>query len=143
MPTRQIGFTAFKTAVHLRLTTDILTSGYNHYGNFVPKDPDWPYTDFRGIIGSRSIMFTTRDTEAEDNVINIHQWSKKERGGGEKEVYTMQNDITQAITASALVIVGYNAPYLILDFTDVMLDDTDPGRIKTHGVLRFRQQMNP
>ena len=88
-------------------------------------------------------MFTTRDTESEDNVVTIHIWSKKERGGGEKEVHDIQDNITQAITASALAITGYSSPYLILDFTDVMLDDTDPGRIITHGILRFRQQMSP
>jgi len=142
---RKLGFSQLQKAVYSRLTTNALTSGYKTFV-YVPAedktiDISMPYNVIKGLVGGRSASFTTRDTEAEENVIEIHTWSDYK---GDKECAEMQNNIIQAITGSALSIDGYDSPYLALfEYGDIIEDDTEPAKIVRHGILRFSFHMAP
>lgn len=143
MPTRQLGFSALATAVYLRLTTDALTLAYSFH-DFVPRSTAMPYHVIGKLLGRESLMFNTRDTEAEENVIQVDSWVNESSGKGSKPCTDMMNNIVQALTNAALVIAGYDNSYLVfLDFANILKDDTEPGKLIYHGTLRFRVEMAP
>ena len=141
MPTRKLGFSALMTAVYSRLTTHALTLTYAFY-NSVPDNTSYPYHVIGKPMGVRSAAYETRDTMAEDNAFQIDSWMDKTSGKGNKACADRMNNITQALTSSALSITGYNAIYLYLDYSDIMLDPDHPELLLRHGVLRFRQEMS-
>jgi len=142
MPTRKLGFSALLTAVYGRLTTHASTLTYAFY-NHVPKGTAYPYHVIGKPAGVRSAEYETRDTEAEDNAIQVDSWVDKASGLGDKACADMQNNIIEALSSSALTIVGYNAIYFYLDYADIILDPENPELQLRHGVLRFRQDMSP
>ena len=143
MTTRKLGFTALAKAVYSRLTTHANTSSYSFY-SFTPKETSMPYHVITGLVGTRSLDFTTRDTEAEDNVVEIHSWFDETSGLGPKACADAMNNIAQAITSSALSIQAYYAPYITrLTFCEIVEDHTDPTERVFHGILRFRFEMAP
>ena len=144
MGTRRLGFSALATAVYSRLThVAALTSGYTFY-NYVPQNATMPYNAIGKFLGKESLMFNTRDTEAEENVVQIDSWVDETSGKGDKFCIDMMNDIVQVMTNDPLVMVGYDNSYLVfLDFTNILKDDTESGKIIQHGILRFRVQMAP
>lgn len=143
MPTRQLGFSALSAAVYTRLTTDALTLAYSFY-EWVPRGTAMPYHVIGKFLGRESLSFNTRDTEAEENIVQIDSWVDESSGKGAKTCQDMMNNIVQAMTNAALVITGYDNSYLIfLDFANVLKDDTEPGKTIQHGILRFRVEMAP
>jgi len=142
MPTRKLGFAALMTAVYSRLTTNALTLAYSFY-NHVPPDTPYPYHVIGRPMGVRSAFYETRDTAAEDNAFQIDSWVDRTSGLGDKATADMMNNIIQALTGSALTITGYNAIYLYLDYSEILLDPDNPELLLRHGVLRFRQDMSP
>lgn len=143
MPVRKLGFSALTASVYTRLTTDALTLAYSFF-NHTPRDTAMPYHVIGKPLGRESLMFNTRDTEAEENVIQIDSWVDETSGKGEKPCADMMNNIVQAMTNAALVITGYDNSYLVfLDFANILPDDTEPGKIIQHGTLRFRVEMAP
>lgn len=143
MGTRKLGFSALTASVYTRLTTDVLTLTYAFY-NFVPRNVAMPYHVIGKPLGRESLMFNTRDTEAEENVIQIDSWVDETSGKGEKPCADIMNKIVQAMTNAALVIAGYDNSYLVfLDFSNILPDDTESGKIIQHGILRFRVEMAP
>lgn len=140
MATRKLGFQPLMAAVYTRLTTDALTSAYTTY-NFVPRAATMPFISFGAPIGVRSMSFTTKDTEAEDNSITVHVWSAAE---GDKQASEYMNNVVQAVLGSSLSVTGYFAPYkATLDMAELFIDDSVPTRLVRHGVLRFRFVMVP
>jgi len=142
MTTRKLGFKQLLDAFYKRLDEHDLTKDYRVYnkGN-VENDVVWPYIAFGTPIGGPSASFTTRDTEAEDNVVIVDAWSKYP---GDKEISEMMNNVVQAITSSALSITDYDDPYIaILDYSDIIDDSAESGGPVKHGVARFRFQMAP
>lgn len=137
MGTRKIGFDMLLQAVYTRLTTDGLTSGYKVY-NFVPPNTSFPYISFGSAIGGRSASLGATDIEGEDNVFHVHVWSDYK---GDEQVNQYLDNICQALTGSALTITGYTPVLFLLDFTDVIVDDTEPAKLIRHGVARFRVWM--
>ena len=142
MPTRKLGFSALMTAVYSRLTTHALTLTYAFY-NSVPVNTAFPYHVISKPMGVRSAAYETRNTMAEDNAFQIDSWVDKTSGVGDKACADRMNNIIQALTSSALSITGYNAIYLYLDYSDIMLDPDHPELLLRHGLLRFRQDMSP
>lgn len=144
MPTRKIGFTALGTAVYSRLTTHANTSSYTFYASgAVPDSATEPYHVIKLGPGNKDMGFSTRDTEAEQNMVQIDSYVDKTSGAGPKACADMMNNIIQAITSSALTVSGYDNPYITtLDFSDIMPpeDPTDPVQ---HGIVRMRFQMAP
>ena len=139
MGTRKLGFTALMTSLYLELnTTDPLTNAYTFY-NHVPRAATMPYHVIGQPLGRESLVFNTRDTEAEELVIQVDSWVDESSGKGDKPCADMMNNIVQAATNAPLVIVGYDNPYLLfLDFANILVDDTESGKIVRHGTLRFR-----
>ena len=142
MPTRKLGFSALLTAVYSRLTTHALTNTYGFY-NHAPQNTAYPYHVIGRIMGVRSAEYETRDTEAEDNAFQVDSWVDRTSGLGDKACADMQNNIIQALTSSALAIVGYNAIHFYLDYAGIALDPENPELGLRHGILRFRQDMSP
>jgi hypothetical protein len=136
MATRKLGFQPLMQAIYTRLGT----TGYTIY-NYVPKNAVMPYVSFGAPIGVRSIPFTTRDTQAEDNSVTVHVWSAKE---GDKEASEYMDDIVQAILGTDIPVTGYFDPLIaFLDMSELFIDDSVPTRLVRHGVLRFRFVMVP
>ena len=144
MGTRKLGFSALMTAIFNRLsTTDPVTSAYTFY-NHVPRNATMPYHVIGQPLGRESLMFNTRDTEAEENVIQIDSWVDEVSGKGDKPCADMMNNIVQSMTITPFPITGYDNSYLIfLDFANILKDDTESGKIIRHGILRFRVEMGP
>ncbi len=143
MPTRKLGFSALTKSVYIRLTTDALTLAYSFF-NHTPRKTAMPYNVIGKPLGRESLMFNTRDTEAEENVIQVDIWVDETSGKGEKSCGDIMNDIVQAMTNAPLVITGYDNSYLVfLDFSNILEDDTEPGKIIQHGTIRFRVEMAP
>ena len=143
MGTRKLGFSALTASVYTRLTTDALTLGYTFY-NYVPRNAAMPYHVIGKPLGRESLVFNTRDTEAEENVIQIDSWVDETSGKGEKACADMMDNIVQAMTNAVLVMAGYDNSYIVfLDFANILKDDTEPGKIINHGTLRFRVLMAP
>lgn len=142
MATRKLGFTALMTAIYGRLTTHVLTNAYSFH-NYVPKNTAYPYHIIGKAMGVVSWEYTSRDSEAEENSFQIDSWVDKTSGFGDKACADMQNNIIQAITSSALSISGYSNIYFNLEYSDIMDDPDHPEISLKHGILRFRQIMNP
>jgi hypothetical protein len=143
MTIRKLGFSALMVAIYGRLTTHDLTKTYTFY-NHVPRTAAMPYHVISKPVGTRSLGFTTRDTEAEDNVIYIDSWIDEASGEGDKVCADRMNNITQAITSSSLSITGYHPPArAILDYSDIVKDDSEISRDVRHGTQRFRFEMAP
>jgi len=144
MGTRKLGFSALMTAIYTRLThVAALTAGYTFY-NHVPRTATMPYHVIGQPLGRESLMFNTRDTEAEENVIQIDSWVDETSGKGDKPCADMMNDIVQVMTNDPCVMAGYDNSYLVfLDFANILKDDTESGKIIRHGILRFRVIMAP
>ena len=134
MATHKIGSTAILAAVYSRLTTDALTSAYSIY-NYVPTSASFPYIALGGLLWGKSEDWTSRDIKGEDIVLHAHIWSSYQ---GDKEAGDMMNNVVQAITATDLSITGYTTLKGIADFAQIMTDDTNPGQLLRHGVVRFR-----
>ena len=147
MGIRKLGFSALMTEIYWLLTNHPLTTlplpalvFYNH----VPRNATMPYHVIGQPLGRESLMFNTRDTEAEENVIQIDSWVDEASGKGDKPCADMMNNIVQALTTGPFVIAGYDNSYLVfLDFANILKDDTESGKIIRHGILRFRVQMAP
>ena len=143
MGTRKLGFSVLATSAYSRLTTDPLTNAYTFY-NYVPRNATMPYHVIGKMLGRESLMFNTRDTEAEENVIQVDSWVGEASGKGDKPCADMMNNIVQAMTNAPLVITGYDNSYIVfLDFANILKDDTESGKIIRHGTLRFRVEMAP
>lgn len=137
MATRKIGFYELMKAIYTRLTTDPLTSGYTVY-NHVPDDADFPFISYGQPYGGRSASFSAQDIAAEDNTVTIDVWSDYE---GDKEVAQMMDNICQALDGSVLRPTGYTQLTGLLDYTDIIIDETEPAKILRHGIIRFRYNM--
>jgi hypothetical protein len=142
--TRKLGFSALMAAIFNRLSvTDPVTSAYTFY-NHVPRNATMPYHVIGQPLGRESLMFNTRDTEAEENVIQIDSWFDETSGKGDKSCADEMNNIVQSMTITPFPITGYDNSYLVfLDFSNIVKDDTESGKIIRHGTLRFRVQMAP
>jgi len=135
--TRKLGFKPLLIAFYNRIDTHALTSAYRIYnkGN-VPDDVTWPYITFGTPLGKADDIFTTRDTQSEDNVVIVDIFSDYL---GDTEITEMMDNIVQAVTSSPLVITGYhNPPLTFLDYADVIDDATESAKPVKHGLLRFR-----
>lgn len=139
---RKLGFKPLLEAFYARLNTHALTMAYRVYnkGN-VPNNVAWPYIAFGTPLGKIDDIFTTRDTDSEDNIIIVDIWSDYL---GDTEISEMMDNVVQAIKSSPLAITGYyNPPLDFLDYADVIDDDTESGRPVKHGLLRFRFHISP
>ncbi|KKK78905.1 hypothetical protein LCGC14_2838880, partial [marine sediment metagenome] len=130
-------------AVYDRIKAHALTSAYRTFVHVPVEDPTksvvMPYIVIGNQIGIRSESFTTRDTNAEDNVIQVDVWSRYK---GDKEVAEIMDNVCQAILSSGLTITGYDTPYLaLLEFTNIVEDSTEPSDIVRHGNIRVRFNM--
>ena len=134
MTTRKLGFTALMTAIYDRLKAHALTKDYRIY-NRVPPYIQFPYIRIGSPLGGRSAMFSSRDTEAEDNVVNIHVFSDADH---DYEAADIMSNIIQAITSSDIAIAGYSNKYLYLDHAEIFVDDTEPAKPISHGLIRVR-----
>jgi len=140
MATRRLGFQPLMQSIYTRLTTHALTNAYTIY-NYVPKNAVMPYVSFGSPIGVRSISFTTKDTQAEDNTVTVHVWSAAE---GDKQASQYMDNIVQAILGTDLAVLGYFAPFIaFLDMSELFIDDSVPTHLVRHGVMRFRFIMAP
>jgi hypothetical protein len=143
MPVRKLGFSVLAKSVYVRLTTDALTLTYSFFDH-VPRKTAMPYHVIGKPLGRESLMFNTRDTEAEENVIQVDSWVDETSGKGEKACADFMNNIVQAMTNAPFVMTGYNNSYLVfLDFSNILPDDTESGKIIQHGITRFRVEMAP
>lgn len=137
MGTRKLGTSVLQLAYYTRLTTHALTSAYRIY-NHVPDNAVWPYVSFGTPIGIRSAMIGACDIEGEENTMMVHVWSDYK---GDKEAAEMMNNVVQAITSSALSITGYTVVRCFLEYSDIIVDDTESAKIVRHGVMRFAHHM--
>jgi hypothetical protein len=127
-------------SIYTRLTTHALTSTYTIY-DYVPKSAVMPYVSFGSPIGIRSISFTTKDTQVEDNTITVHVWSATK---GDKQASQYMDNIVQAVLGTDLAVLGYFAPFIaFLDMSELFIDDSVPTHLVRHGVMRFRFIMAP
>ena len=141
MPLHKFGVVELIAALYTRLTTDALTSTYTVYqAGSVPlsPSPEFPYVTIGGLLGGKSGGFTSRDIKGEDLVIHAHVWSD---AGKDDEAGDMMDNIIQAVTGTDLSLTGYTTLIGIHDFSQLMIDDTDPSRLLRHGVIRFRFQV--
>ena len=140
MLTRKLGAAELIKATIARLSADALTSGYAVYDE-VPDTATMPYVRVSVPTGVRSVKFGSRDYAVEENIIMIDVWSDYH---GSKEAANYMNNITQAMTSTALSITDYSAPkQILMEFAELMRDNTDPTDIKRHGVMRFSIHMDP
>ncbi len=137
MTTRLVGISVLEAALYTRLTTHALTSTYRIY-NYAPASAALPYVSIGGPLYGRSESFYTREDAAEDIVLHVHIWSSYR---GDKEAAEMMNNISSAVTSSALAPMGYTVMLGQNDFAQIMIDDSDPNQILRHGILRLRFQM--
>ena len=122
------------TAIYDRLKAHTLTKDYQ-IANRISPYKKFPYIRIGSPLGSRSVMFSSRDTEAEDNVINIHVFSDASH---DYEAADIMDNIVQAITSSDIAIAGYSNKYLYIDHAEIFVDDTEPARPIAHGLVRVR-----
>jgi len=137
MTTRLVGISPLMKALFARLSTHALTSTYRIFNYIAINNPALPYVVIGGPLYGRSESFYTRDDAAEDIVLHVHIWSNT----WQTEVEDMMNNISSAVTSSALAPTGYTVMLGQNDFAQIMIDDTDPNRLLRHGVIRFRFQM--
>lgn len=134
MAIRYLGFWDLQQAVYIRLTTHALTLGYSTY-NYVPDNTPMPYISFGGFSSVDSATFSSRAAWVEDNIFMVHVWSDYL---GDREAAEMMDNIIQAITNAVLVVGGCNTHILRHDYSEIIIDDTEPAVIVRHGVIRFR-----
>lgn len=138
MATRKLGFSALGSAIYSRLTTGALTSSYRVY-NYAPRDAAFPFVTFGSHIGVKSESYSSRDFEYEENTFTVHVWSAAPQ---DKECADMMNNIVQTILGTPLSILGYLTPIdTWFDYSDIMVDASDPERLVRHGVMRFSVTM--
>jgi len=139
---RQIGISAVGAAVYTCLTTSAYMTGYTTIVyNFVPEGTDMPYIRFGDFMDRRSAMFGSRDFAPEDIAFMVHVFSNYQ---GDKECGDIMSAVTKALTATALSITGYSTLYNCeLDYSDVMVDDSEPAQPCRHGILRFLIRVCP
>jgi len=142
MGMRKLGFSIFMTEAYEQVVA-ALPVGETLY-NHVPQNATMPYHVIDQPLGRESLMFNTRDTEAEENVIQFDSWFDETSGKGDKPCADAMNTIVQAMTIGPFAMAGYDNSYLVfLDFANILKDDTESGKIIRHGILRFRVQMAP
>ena len=141
MPARKFGGAELIKAVITRLKADALTSSYSIY-NYVPDTATLPYIRVAAPMGGRSEKFGSRDYEAEENMLVIDIWSDYL---GDKEAADMMNNTVQALTGSTpLSITGYTTPpQVLLEYSELVVDDSEPGVIVRHGIQRYAIHMTP
>jgi hypothetical protein len=141
MPTRELGFTDLLTAVYTRLTTHANTSSYSTY-NHPSSTATLPYIVIGRPSGVRS-EYENRSSKYEENIVQIDIFGDDEHMG-DKQVADMMNNIVQALDSSALSISNYaTSPYSELDFSDIVRDETEDGKVTYHGLIRWRWHMLP
>jgi hypothetical protein len=140
--TRQIGITAVLAAVISRLKTDALTIAYAaKIFNNVPGGSAMPYIRVGEFLDRPSAMFGSRDFAPEDVSFQVHVWSNY---AGDYEAANLMSLICKAITGTRLSITGYSTLYnAVLEYSDVLIDDTVPTAICRHGILRFILRVCP
>lgn len=134
MATHKAAASAILDAVHDRITTDPSTSSYRCY-NYVPSSTAFPYIALSDVMGAKSLSWTSQDIKGQDVTITAHIWSSYH---GDKQAGDMMDAVAQAVTATDLSITGYTTLKAVVDFYQIMIEDSDPDRILRHGVLRFR-----
>jgi len=141
MPARKFGGAELIKAVITRLKADALTSSYSIY-NYVPDTATLPYIRVAAPMGGRSEKFGSRDYEAEENMLVIDIWSDYL---GDKEAADIMNNVVQVLTGTtALSITGYPTPYqVLLEYSELVVDDSEPGVIVRHGIQRYAIHMTP
>ena len=138
MATRKIGFTPLLTAIHDRLRDHANTSAYTVY-NYVKKNATLPYIKTGIVFGGESPNYDSRDYENEDLIVIFDIWSKYT---GDKECADIMNNISIALSSSNLTVAGYNVIDDDIEFSDIIIDTTDPNEIKRHGIIRWKFQMS-
>jgi hypothetical protein len=140
MATRKLGLSPLMRAIYDRLKAHALTTAYTIYG-YAPRNAAFPFITIGFGMGVESAKFTTKDSEVEENSVAIHVWSNYL---GDKECAEMMDNVIQAILGSDLSIVAYFAPLLAqLDYSEIIIDATDPDNLVRHGVMRFKFHMTP
>lgn len=140
--TRQIGISAVLAAVISRLKTDANTIAYAaKIFNNVPATTAMPYIRVGEFLDRPSAMFGSRDFAPEDVSFQVHVWSNY---AGDKEAADIMSLVCKAITGTRFSVTGYTTLYnAALDYSDVLVDDTNPTAICRHGVLRFLLRVCP
>ena len=141
MPIRKFGGAELIKAVIARLAADSLTGDYSVY-DYIPDDASLPYIRISIPMGTKSSKFGSRDYEAEENMLVIDIWSDYL---GDKEAADMMNNTVQALTGSTpLSITGYTTPpQVLLEYSELVVDDSEPGVIVRHGIQRYAIHMTP
>jgi len=140
--TRQIGISAVLAAVITRLKTDANTIAYAaKIFNNVPQSTAMPYIRVGEFLDRPSAMFGSRDFAPEDVSFQVHVWSNY---AGDYEAATIMSLICKALTGTRLSVTGYSTLYhAVLEYSDVLVDDTVPTAICRHGILRFILRVCP
>jgi hypothetical protein len=142
--TRQIGISAVLTAVITRLKTDANTIAYAaKIFNNVPTSTAMPYIRVGEFLDRPSIMFGSRDFAPEDISFQVHVWTGPS-DLGDTAAANIMSLVCKAITGTRLSVTGYSTLYnAVLEYSDVLVDDTNPSAICRHGVLRFILRVCP
>lgn len=140
--TRQIGIAATLAAVVSRLKSDANTVAYaTKIFNNVPDSTAMPYIRVGEFMDRPSAMFGSRDFAPEDVSFQVHVWSNY---SGDYEAATIMSLVCKALTATRLSITGYSTLYnAVLDYSDIIVDDTNITAVVRHGVLRFILRVCP
>lgn len=139
MATRKLGLSDLLNAVYDHLNSHASTSSYRIY-DYVPPNTAWPYIKIGPVMGTESADFSSKDTEAEDNMAMINIWSKY---AGEKEVADMMADVVDAME-DGFTITGYNIHNQVLDYSEIVIHDEEPAAgIKYQGIIRYRIDASP
>ena len=94
-----------QTALFARLDTDVDTSTYDIYdAHSVPLDPTFPYVTLQIV---ESVGDDAKNTVAHEVVFAVKAHTRTEMGeGGMAEVFTMADNLMQAITRTPIALVG-------------------------------------
>jgi len=134
---RLFGGSALLKAYITRLGTHASTSTYTVY-NYTPTTATLPYIVVGSISGTRSMPLGCDDIAGEENTVLVDVWSEYK---GDKEVMDMMNNIIKAVTSSALAITNYTDVLPLMEFSEVIIDDTEPAHLVRHGIIRFTHHM--
>ena len=139
---RQVGISAVNTAVIKRLKEDAYTIAYAaKVFNNVPTGTSFPYLHVTGYMDRPSAMFGSRDFAPEDVSFQVHVW---DASLGDTACANIMSLVCKALTGTRLSITGYSTLYnAVLEYSDVLIDDTVPTAICRHGVLRFLLRVCP
>lgn len=140
--TRKIGISAVNTSVVTRLKTDSNTIAYvAKIFNNVPNGTAMPFVHVTGYLDRPSAMFASRDFAPEDVSLQVHVWSDY---AGDYEAATYMDNICRALTNARLSVEGYTNLYnAVLEYSDILIDNSEPSRPVRHGVLRFLIRVCP